>query len=34
MNPLSHARIVSIYHGEVKEAIEVISDLQQALAKL
>jgi ABC-type dipeptide/oligopeptide/nickel transport system ATPase subunit len=34
MNPLSHARIVSIYHGEVKEAIEVISDLQQALAQL
>lgn len=31
MNPLSHARIVRIYPAEVKDAIEVIEELQQAL---
>lgn len=34
MNPLSDSRVVSIYKGEVKDAIEVIANLQQALANL
>ena len=32
MNPLIYSRIVSIHKGEVKDAIEVISELKQALA--
>ncbi len=34
MNPLSHSRVVSIYKSEVKDAIEVIGELKQALARL
>lgn len=34
MNPLSHSRVVSIYKSEVKDAIEVIRELKQALARL
>lgn len=34
MNPLSHARIVNVYPGEIKEAIELIKNLKNELSKL
>jgi energy-coupling factor transporter ATP-binding protein EcfA2 len=34
MNPLSHARIITVYPAEVKDAIVIIQKLQQELEKL
>ena len=34
MNPLSHHHIVRIHYNEVKDAIEIIDELKQALAQL